>query len=180
MATSTKTSTTTTRRDNGRTVYMHVVRNWAVSAAEVAEDTGLSRKETNSLLRQLERKGLLASEHVNSERELTWQSYFDIENEQRVPQRAAAAFRKAWPEDAPENGDTGSDTPRPRYTDAQLAKAKAAKAKGGTRKQVAEAAGIRSPNYLAKLLKRMAEEEAKAARAAKRSRKPKAKAAASK
>lgn len=168
------TSTTTTR-SQAQQVYRFVVNNWAVSAAEIAEGTGMERPHVNQLLRQLARHGgLVEGTHVNGERELTWQSHFDIENEQQVPLRAGRAFKAAWPVDEPEtssNGNTGSDTPRPRYTEDQLAKARAAKAQGLTRKQVAEAAGIRSPNYLAKLLKREAEAAAKAAKP-KRVRKP--------
>ena len=59
-------------------------------------------------------------------------------------------------------------TPRPSE------KAQAAKAKGGTRKQVAAAAGIASPNYLAKLLRKLDAQ----AKPAKRNRKPRTKAAA--
>ena len=173
------TSTTTTR-SQAQQVYRFVVNNWAVSAEEIAQGTGLERPHVNQLLRQLKaHSNLVEGTHVNGERELTWQSYFDIENEQMVPQRAGRAFKAAWPVDEPErtNGNTGSDTPRPRYTEDQLAKARAAKAQGLTRKQVAEAAGIRSPNYLAKLLKREAEAAAKAAKP-KRVRKPRSQKAA--
>ena len=172
------TTTANTTRSQAQQVYRYVVNNWAVSAQETAKGTGLDQALVNRLLRRLERKGLTASTHVNGEHELTWQTYFDIENEQNVPQRAGRAFKAAWPLDEQERqANTGSDTPRPRYSDDQLAKAKAAKAQGLTRKQVAEAAGIRSPNYLAKLLKRLAEEEALAAKLARKPRSRKAKAA---
>lgn len=165
----TRTNTTTTR-SQARTVYLAVVNNWAVYASDISEEVGLDAKATTQVLRQLEAKGLVHAHHVNGERKITWQTDFDVENEAMVPARAGRAFKQAWPEDEqPQaNGNTGSDTPRPRYTDEQLRLAREAKAAGGTRKQVAEAAGIRSPNYLAKLLKRMAEAEAKAAKAAKR------------
>lgn len=182
-----RTTSTTVTRSAAQQVYRYVVNNWAVTTSEVADEfTGLAN--TTAILRQLAKRGLVASTHVNEEKALTWQSHFDIENEPMVPARAGRAFAKAWPvaEDtvASTNGNTGSSTPRPKYTEDQLAKARAAKAKGLTRKQVAAAAGIRSPNYLAKLLKREALAAAKAKRsrkaqpAAKRTRKPRSKVAA--
>jgi hypothetical protein len=186
MATTTTKQPTT--RSQARKVYMYVVNNWAVYATDVAEGLNMPAKQVNQLLRQLERRGLLASTHVNSERTLTWQSYYDIENEDENDVRADArtAFDNAWPKG--EKATTRPGGGGARYTPEQLKKAKAAKAKGGTRKQVAAAAGIASPNYLAKLLRRM-EQDAAASRAKqngnrsakaarKASRKPRAKAAA--
>jgi hypothetical protein len=169
----------TITREQAKATYMAVVNNWAVYASDISGDLGLSAKDTTAVLRELEARGLAHAHHVNGEKRITWQTDFDVENEKAVPMRAGRAFAKAWPKDeettAKATANTGSTTDRPRYTEDQLAKARAAKAKGLTRKQVAEAAGIRSPNYLAKLLKR--EQEAKAARKAKRNSTRSAKAA---
>lgn len=176
MATTTTTRKPTTRSE-ARKVYMHILENWALYASDIAKDLAMPTKQVNSLLRQLDSRGLLASTHVNGERTLTWQTWHDLANEQGALEAAKAEFAEKWP-----TKDAGTTRPGgggARYTPDQLRKAQAAKAKGGTRKQVAAAAGIASPNYLAKLLRRMDEAAAKAAKPArKRTRKPSTKAAA--
>lgn len=170
MATTTTKQPTT--RSQARKVYMSVLNNWALYATDVAEDTGMPAKQVNQLLRQLESRGLVASTHVNSERTLTWQTNHDVENDTDALANGKAEFAERWP--AKDAGTTRPGGGGARYTPEQLKKAKAAKAKGGTRKQVAAAAGIASPNYLAKLLRKLDAQ----AKPAKRTRKPRAKAAA--
>lgn len=165
-------STTATRNDTRLTeqdavklaaVYMQVARNWAVYVEEIVEAInseddprfrGTNTVAVNSMLRQLEKLGLLASEHVNGEKPLTWQSYFDIENEDDAEENAEAAFIQTIAplmvagSKVPRSGATG-----PRYTEAQIAAGLRARARGESNKAVAEAAGVKSPNYFAKILK---------------------------
>lgn len=97
------------RRDNLHTVYMYVVRNWAVdindmatgfahldadSAAKVKE---LDKKAIQSLLTSLERKGLVVGEKVNGEGTKVWQSYHDVENEDGAVESAEGDFNAAFP-----------------------------------------------------------------------------------
>jgi hypothetical protein len=176
MATSTNGKVTTIR-SQARKVYVNVLENWAQYASDVSADLGMDVKVVNTLLRQLERRGLVASTHVNGERTLMWQTYHDVENEPNALAEGKAEFTAKWPRS--DKGTTRPGGGGPRYTPDQLRKAKAAKAKGLTRKEVAAAAGIASPNYLAKLLRRMAQDEAKAAKAPRKrnGRKPTSKAA---
>lgn len=92
-------TSTPTRRDNLHAVYMNVVQNWAQYVSDIVKDTGLTKEQVASLLGTLERKGILASEHVNGETRKIWQSYFDIENEQNVIENAEAKFAETFPGD---------------------------------------------------------------------------------
>jgi hypothetical protein len=133
--------------------YWFVSTNWAVDAAEVAEALGADVKTTNKILRRLSSAGLLVAEHINGEKALTWQSMYatpesseEAETEQAFIDtfriEAATAVRSA------RVAGTG-----PRYTEEQLTAGLAARAAGKTNREVAEAAGVKSPNYFAKTLK---------------------------
>ena len=124
-------STTTDLRPALLTTYKYVVTNWAVTAAEVAAGTEQDAKEVTNLLKRLAGAGLLDSTHVNGEKSLTWQSYFDVNNEPNVSRRSTVAFNRAFPKDQPvsaapaRNGVTG-----PRYTEEQLVDAEQMRAAG--------------------------------------------------
>jgi hypothetical protein len=150
-------------------VYKYVVNNWAVSAREVAEGTGRDIKEVNSLLRRL--GGLLASEHINADPELTWQSYHDVQNEKGAKAASTRDFNKAFPKGQPvlagRTGGTGSTGPR--YTEEQLKDAEARRAAGESYKAIGLALDIKATAYLSKVLKQRAAEREQAARTAKKS-----------
>lgn len=180
---STSTTTVPTARQQARKVYMAAASEFASYASEIAEQVGLDAKATTQVLRKLEKRGLVHSHHVNGEARTTWQTDFDPENDNRDnwKSEASAAFKAAWPTGekarlgGPKNPATG-----PRYTQAQLTKALKLRAQGKGRKDVAAAIGVKSPNYLARMLARMEAEQAKAAKPARKGkgRKPTTKAAA--
>jgi hypothetical protein len=134
-------------------VYLDVVRNWAVYAEDIVkhinDENDPRYTNTNTTA-------------VNGEKPLTWQSYFDIQNGE-LEEDAVAAFTAAVApllvpgSKAPRVGATGA-----RYTEEQIAKGLRARARGESNKAVAEAAGVKSPNYFAKTLK--AVEAAKSAK----------------
>jgi hypothetical protein len=152
-------------------VYLDVVRNWAVYAEDIVKHindendpryTNTNTTAVNGELRQRQKLGLVVGTHVNGEKPLTWQSYFDIQNGE-LEEDAVAAFTAAVApllvpgSKAPRVGATGA-----RYTEEQIAKGLRARARGESNKAVAEAAGVKSPNYFAKTLK--AVEAAKSAK----------------
>jgi len=104
------TTSIPTRRDNLHTVYMYIVRSWAVdvndmakglvhldNAETAAQVKTLTKEQIRSLLGTLERKGLVVGEQVNGEGAKVWQSYFDIENESNVIENAEAKFAETFP-----------------------------------------------------------------------------------
>lgn len=143
-----KENTMSDRRENLKTVYNFVVANWATDKAEI-ESAKIVAGGVDSLLKTLERKGLLASTHVNGEKKLTWQSMFDIENEADVLERSAAAFDAAFPvkQAEPATSDRTHAT-GPRYTDEQLARAAELKAGGMSWPKIASELGIKAPYRL--------------------------------
>lgn len=152
-----KTDSKTPNRDQLFAAYKYVVNNWAVETAEVAEGLGTSVAYAKQLLGYL--GGLVEGTHVNGEKPITWQSYFDIENEANVPANSTKAFNKVFPKGvevefnaAPKtNGRKGATGPR--YTPAQIKKGLAARKAGKRNREVAEAAGVKSPAYFSKVLK---------------------------
>jgi hypothetical protein len=164
---STTKTQTTNLRPALRTAYLYVVDNWAVDASDIAKATKTDVKDVNKLLKRLERTGLLASTHVNGEKALTWQSYYDVQNGEKRSD-AIADFNKAFPAKQPvaagRTGVTGATGPR--YTEEQLTQAEKMRADGSTFKAIGAALGIKATAYLAKVLARREAERA----AAKRSR----------
>lgn len=91
----------TTRRQNLNTVYMHIVRNWAVEKADIVADTpDLDAKAITSLLNTLTRSGIIAK--TNTSGMTLFQSFFDIENEEDVEERAQASFDEKFPNEVKE------------------------------------------------------------------------------
>lgn len=166
-------STTTDLRTDLLATYKYVVNNWAVSAADVAGGMDKDVKEVNSLLRRLQRKGLVVGENVNGAPPLIWQSYHDIQNEQGVPAKSTRDFNKAFPKGevvaAGRTGGTGSTGPR--YTEEQLKDAEARRAKGESYKAIGAALGIKATAYLSRVLKRREYERTLAAKSRKSSTK---------
>lgn len=141
-----------TERESLHEVYSYVWGNWAVTAGEIADQLGLSVSRVNALLRKLNRARLVESLHVNNERALTWQSYYDIENEDGVEARAERDFAEAFPgEPETRGGHTGGSGPR--YTPEQIAEGVRLTLEGETAKAVALAVGVKSPNYFRKVIK---------------------------
>jgi predicted transcriptional regulator len=146
-------------RDLLWSVYSHVLNNWAVGNSDIIEGTKLDKTEVNRLTRKLASVGLLAGEHVNSERSITWQTFFDVENDRNAKRNGRRAFDKVYPKGeevkvaaAPVNaghrGNTG-----PRYTPEQIAAAVAARADGKNWKEVAVIAGVKSPFHFSKVVR---------------------------
>jgi len=157
-------STTTDLRPALLNTYKYVVTNWAVSAREVAAGTEQDPKATTNLLKRLQATGLLDATHVNGERELTWQSYFDSQNDKSAGRKSTAAFNKAFPKGepvepaSPRNGATG-----PRYSEEQLVKAEEMRAEGLAFKAIGHELGIKATAYLSTVLKRRAAERERTA-----------------
>jgi hypothetical protein len=168
-------STTTNLRPALRKSYLYVVDNWAVDAADVAKGIKQDVKTATSLLRRLERRGLIVGDHVNGEPTLIWQSYYDVQNGEKRTD-AIKDFDKAFPkgETVTPGRTGGTGATGPRYTEEQLTKAEQMKADGSTFKAIGAALGIKATAYLAKTLRhREAQRES-----AKRSRKSSTKRAA--
>jgi hypothetical protein len=163
-------STTTDLRPALFETYKYVVNNWAVSASDVAGGTGRELKEVNSLLRRL--GGLVVGDHVNGERELTWQSYHDVQNEKGAQAASTRDFNKAFPkgEPVPAGRTGGAGATGPRYTEEQLKDAEARREAGESFKAIGLALDIKATAYLSRVLKRRAYEREQAAKDAKRSR----------
>lgn len=135
--------------------YKFVVDNFAATTAEVAEALSL---DTKTAKRYLERLGsdLVVGEHINGRSgELTWQSYFDVENEEDVEARSDQAFIDTFrissgkaPKPSAAAGATG-----PRYTPEQLATGREARLAGASWPKVAEAAGVKSDGYFSRVLR---------------------------
>jgi predicted transcriptional regulator len=113
------TTTQNTRRDNLHAVFFDIVHNWAVDVAEIAEHTDLTKDQVRSLLSTLERKGMVAGAHVNGEPTKIWQTYYDIQNETDVIERAEAEFAEKFPNEV---ADTKSpaQTPKTRPDEGQV------------------------------------------------------------
>lgn len=154
-------------------VYSYVVENWAVVYSELEEALKMPHHDVKRLTQKLAKAGLIVGEHVNSEKTLTWQSYHDVLNDERKGtgrnrngewKAARADFDKAFPEGtvkepkaqtaAPKNAGTG-----PRYSPEQLEAGRQARNQltdGDvqlTWKEVAEAAGVKSPHHFSKVLR---------------------------
>lgn len=153
------------------TTYMFVVDNWAVSAVEVAEAISampkrdlkkvggsMEPKEATAILKRLEKVALTASTHVNGERTLTWQSYFDVNNgESREEAEATFSERVAV---APEGtavrrgrAPGGRGATGPRYTAEQIAEGIELRRSGASWLKVAEAMGVKSQVYFSNVLR---------------------------
>lgn len=141
-----------TERESLEQVYMYVVRNWATDAGEIADGLDRSVGAVNTLLKKLATARLVEGTHVNNERKLTWQSYYDVENEDGAEALAARDFAEAFPGE-PETKATHKGGGGPRYTPEQIAKGVKLTVEGGTAKAVAAAVGVRSPNYFRKVVK---------------------------
>jgi hypothetical protein len=104
-------------RKSLKKAYLFVVNNFAVSTADVAKALKVDTKEAKRLLDGL--GSLVEGTHVNQERELTWQSYYDIENSdpKETLASANADFDAAFPVGAEipaaKKGASGPAIPRP-------------------------------------------------------------------
>lgn len=150
--------------------YLFCVENWAPHASEIADhlfkkgllgyegerSLATDKKVVASLLKTLDRSGLIQSHQVNGEGPAVHQSMYDIENSdvKETRRNARKDFKEAFPEPtalSPRGGQPGATGPR--YTPAQIKKGLAARKAGKTNKEVAEAAGVKSPSYFSKVLK---------------------------
>lgn len=147
-----------------RKTYLYVVKNWAVDADEVAKATGVEKTEAVKLLKRLQTKGLLDALRVNDEKVLTYQSYENINDDPQAMPNARKAFDAAYPKgeivSAGAVGRKGATGPR--YTQKQIAAGLKARAAGKKNAEVAAAAGVKSPAYFSKTLKKVAAAQAAA------------------
>ena len=148
-------STTTDLRPALLATYKYVVTNWAVSAKEVAAGTEQDSKATTNLLKRLQATGLLDATHVNGERELTWQSMFDVQNDKQAGRKSTAAFNKVYPKGESVSATSGRTGPR--YTEEQLVKAEQMREAGESYKAIGLALGIKATAYLSTVLKKRAQ-----------------------
>lgn len=153
-------SKTYTERETLNEIYLYVVRNWAVGAGEIANGTDRSVTAVNAALRKLAKARLVEGTHVNNERATTWQSYYDIENEDGVEAKAARDFAEAFPGE-PETKTAHKGGGGPRYTPEQIGKGVELTLAGETAKAVAAKVGVKSPNYFRKVVKAEIERAAK-------------------
>lgn len=88
-----------------RRVYRYVLLNWAVSAndiltgdilADVPGHPKADLKMINASLKRLQKKHLVESERINMEQTLTWQTYFDVDNDPDAETNGEAAFQAAY------------------------------------------------------------------------------------
>ena len=151
----------TNQRLQLKKVYRYVLMNWAVSTKEIAAGTKLDVKDVRRLTKRLESKvapsgwTLLAGTHVNGEREVTWQTYYDIQNESDAEKNGMADFDAVFPAGvkiaagSSHRGNTG-----PRYTDAQIAEAAEIRLdKGESWKEIARMVGVKSPAHFSKVVR---------------------------
>lgn len=141
-----------------RKAYLYVVQNWAVEATEVAKALKIEVKDANALLRRIRSANLVVGEQVNGEGALVWQSYYDIENDDKKDgvKKARADFAAAFPKPVvpgSSNRTGAKGATGPRYTDEQIKAGLAARKQGKTNVEVAKAAGVKSPAYFSKVLK---------------------------
>lgn len=153
-----------TERETLNEIYLFVVRNWAVSAGEVAEALDRSVSAVNTALRKLNRASLVEGTHVNNERALTWQSYYNTQDYDEAGEivKAQRDFDEAFPNDPKTKAEakrTGGGGPR--YTPEQIGKGVELTLAGETAKAVAAKVGVKSPNYFRKVVKAEIERAAK-------------------
>ena len=88
-------------RDVLRRVYLAIVNNWAVSKPEIKSILGKQKagpllpKVLDRALKDLEAHQLIVAEHVNGEKALTYQSHFDVDNDEDALKNARKAFNEA-------------------------------------------------------------------------------------
>lgn len=111
---------TSSRRDDLHTVYAFVVDNFAVYAIDIETHTSIPRDKARSLLASLERKGLVVSEHVNSEREVVWQSYHDAMNEDGAKEQSEVDFAAAFPEGSVKDTQTPTQVEKHRPNEGEV------------------------------------------------------------
>lgn len=150
-----KTASTADFRPALRQAYLIAFDGFSTDAAEVAKTLDIDAKTARKILDRLERAGIATSLHVNDEPTLTFQASetYDSISRSTALRRFDKAFPKGEPValDSPKTGRKGVTGPR--YSDAQIRKGLAARKAGKTNREVAEAAGVKSPNYFAKTLK---------------------------
>lgn len=157
-----------TERETLNEIYLYVVKEWAVYAGEIADALDRSVTAVNTSLRKLERAGLLVGDHVNGERKLMWQSYYNTQDYDEAEEllKAQADFDDAFPNDPKTKADgERAGGGGPRYTPEQIKKGIEMTVAGKTAKEVAEAVGVKSPNYFRKVCREGIERAAAAVKA---------------
>lgn len=94
------------------TVYRFILVNWAVNKAEIIEGTNLPKDAVTRALKQLERSGIVAGERVNMERVLTYQTYFDIENDDEAETKGMEQYHETFPNKEDKMTRKNDGTPR--------------------------------------------------------------------
>lgn len=134
--------------------YIYTVASWAVDTREVAANLETTNAHADALLRKLQSKNLVESEHINNEKNLTWQSYYDADNDNRHNWEtlANADFNEAFPGETIETSQGGGGA---RYTIEQISLGVEVRKAGGTWREAAAAAGLgpASAYYFSTVLK---------------------------
>lgn len=133
-----------------RSAYLTTFDGFGVVIEEIVTGAKVDTKEARRLMRELIRTGLVASEHVNGERELTYQcaeTYDTIERKTAIKRFQAVYGARGPIERAARTGATG-----PKYTQEQIDAAIAARLGGASWKQIGSDLGIKATAYLSKML----------------------------
>lgn len=83
------------RREIDRKVYIYLFENWALYAKEIAAGVKLDAGVVAKSLNRLKGRALVDGTHVNEDKTLTWQTYFDVENGS-TEEEALAAFEEQY------------------------------------------------------------------------------------
>lgn len=83
------------RREIDRQVFLAVFNNWAVGIGEIVSSTSLTLKEVRNSLSRLSLRNLVVGEAINFDKELTYQTYFDVENGS-TEEEALASFEENY------------------------------------------------------------------------------------
>ena len=145
------------RRPELRVAYLLAFDNFATGPDEVAAALDTTEAEARQLLDFLVSSGIVVTSIVNGE-ERVWQAgeTYDSISRRTAIRRFDTTFPKGEPveivaELEPEPAKSGATGPR--YSEAQIVAGLLARAAGKKNREVAEAAGVKSPNYFAKILK---------------------------
>jgi hypothetical protein len=143
-------------------VYRAVLLNWAISNVGIERITKLDAKEVKRLTMKLARTGLLEGTHVNSERTITWQTMYDVENDANAIRNGERDFAEMFPKDEPAKSEpaktvkpkTKTGATGARYTDDQLTEAIVERlAFNASWKEVAATVGVKSPFHFSKVVR---------------------------
>lgn len=142
------------RRPELRVAYLLAFDGIDTGPDEVAKALDTTEAEARQLLDFLVSSGLVTARREG------WEAVFSAAEESISRRTAIRRFDTTFPKGEPveivaepEPEPAKSESTGSRYSEAQIAAGLRARAAGKKNREVAEAAGVRSPNYFAKILK---------------------------